>query len=102
MPEQLQRRHVLARREIQADAGLHWVAVGALPLLADALDAGRSTEQQSHVRRTQDMAGHIAQRAAAEVIPAAPLERHVPCAEWTSVGDPQPAVPIERGRNGLR
>ena len=83
--------------------------------LLDALDAGGSAQLQRHVRRAQDVAGHVAQRAAAEIVEAAPVERLIEIAaelrsdsprrpdvygRW--FGDAQPQVPIERLGNRLR
>ena len=60
--------------------------------------------------RAQDVAGHVAQRAAAEVVEPAPVERLVEEAavavrfglaagrEGPLLGDAEPEVPIERGR----
>src|SRR6185369_17681511 len=70
-----------------------------------------------HIHRPQDVARHIAQRAAAEVEEAAPVERIVETAASAAAGtsgsrsrrvrprlrDPQPQVPIEcRWRSRFR
>ena len=48
---------------------------GAGAFLLDALDAGRRAEMQRHVRSAQNVARHVAERAAAEIVEAAPVER---------------------------
>ena len=68
---------------------------------------------QRHVRRAEDVAGHVAERARAEVIEAAPREGLIKVrtpaiglgasahGEWTLLGHAEPQVPIERRRHRL-
>src|SRR5439155_23197468 len=68
---------------------------------------------QGEIRRAQNVAGHIAQRAAAEIVEAAPVERLIKVAVlggvsfaarsvWSFFGDAEPGVPVERARYGVR
>ena len=99
MPEDFHRGHGAARREIEADDRFCRVVVFALTLLPDALDARRGAQFQRHVRGAKDVAGHVAESAAAEVVESAPGERRIFVAVWARVGDAQPEVPVERGRD---
>ena len=79
VPEDLERGHVAVGGEVVAgDRGLG-EHEGAGAFLLDALDADDLAlgEMQRHVGRAQDVAGHVAQRAAAEVVEAAPVEGRV-------------------------
>ncbi len=68
---------------------------------------------QSQIRRAQNVAGHIAQRAAAEIVEAAPVERLIKVAVLGGIsfaarcvrpffGDAQPDVPLECARSRVR
>src|SRR6185437_13034167 len=63
VPKDLDRRHISASRKIKADHGFRRVIVVACPFLTDAFYAGGRAQPQRHVRRSQNVAGHIAQRA---------------------------------------
>ena len=115
VPEHLERRHVAVGGEIVPDHRPLREHERARAFLLDALDADHLAirKVQRHVRRTQDVAGHVAQRAAAEVVEPAPVERLVEEAavavgfglaarrEGPLFGHAEPQIPIQRGRNRI-
>src|SRR5205085_7264596 len=75
MPIERDGRHRTARRKLELNGGaLGELERGGAFLLA-RLYARRNAKLQRVIRRAQDVAGHIAQRAAAEIEEAAPIER---------------------------
>ena len=72
----------------------------ALPssLMHSTLVGARETHR--HVRRAEDVAGHVADRAAAEIGERAPVVRRVRGAERAVLGAAEPGFPIEGRRHG--
>ena len=112
VPEELHRRHRPASRKIEPDHGRDREHHVAGPFLLDALDARRLSQPQRHVGRPQNVARHIAQRPAAEIVKSAPVEGIVELVlllgVFRSAGSvrtrrspAQPEIPIERRRNRL-
>ena len=84
------------------------------PSFVNALDADRRAELQGHVGRAQNVAGHIAECAASEIVKTAPVagqiefsaERRFVIVAAAGVGplfgDAEPEIPIESRGNRLR
>ena len=115
VPEHLERGHVAVGGEIVPDHRALGEHEGAHAFLLNALDADHLAirKVQRHIRRAQNVAGHVAQRAATEVVEPAPVERLVEESavaigfglaarrERPLVGRAEPQIPIQRGRNRI-
>ena len=99
VPVDRHRSHVAAGREVEPHDRFRGKRLGVFAFDLDALDAGWRVEQQRPIHSVQNVARHIAQRAAAEVIPAAPVERLVFRVIRTRRGRADPQVPVQRLRN---
>src|SRR4051794_28286078 len=75
IPKQRDGRHGPAGRKLELDGRALREHEAAGAFLLDALDAGRRPELQRHVGSSEDVAGHIAEGAAAEIKNPAPVER---------------------------
>ena len=100
VPPELERRQVSALRELEADArglgeGLRVNARGQF-----ALDDVGIAELERAERHVDGVAGHVAQGAGAEIIPAAPLERVIDVLlEGPLAGRAEPEIPVQVRRD---
>src|SRR5258708_691788 len=77
VPEEFHGAHGTACRKIVPDDRFFGELEVADAFLLNALDTGGCAELQRHVRGSKNVARHVAQRAATEIVKAAPVERLV-------------------------
>src|SRR5581483_12468459 len=98
-PEDLDRRHAWTRGEIKADDGFCREIDVAPAFLANTFDRCGSAKAQRHIGRAENVAGHIAECAAAEFIETTPREGEIGLAVGHFFRDAKPEVPIQPAWN---
>src|SRR5579862_294378 len=101
VPGHAHRGTVAHRGVVQVDDGCFGVAF-VKRLAGAGLHRHRRRETQDLEYAREAVAAHVAERAAAEVVPAPPDKRQIRVIEWTLRRGTQPQVPIETVGDRLR
>src|SRR5262249_51643420 len=101
VPGQFHRWHIAPRREVIVDDGSLRIGLG-IALRRTGRYARRRAQIQHAGDGVETVASHVALRAAAEVVPAAPDERQVGAMERTLRRGTEPQVPVHAFGNRLR